>query len=156
MPEYSAIGPQTIPAGGFAVFDAVIVPCDMGLVQHENNSPLFSLSGLNTDGSCCPCRSRRNAEYVLDFRGNIAIAEGGTAGEISIAFNLGGVTDPGSIMRVTPAAVGEYFNVSRAKTVSIFNNCCQQVAIQNTSTQPITLSEGILRILLSNPNPWTV
>jgi len=156
MAEYSAIGPQTIPAGGYAVFDAVVVPCNMGLVQHESNSPLFSLSGLNSNGPHCPCKPQRRAEYVLDFSGNIAVAEGGTPGEMSLAFAIGGVTDPGSIMRVTPAAVGDYFNVSRAKTVSIFNNCCQQVAIQNTSTQPITLSEGILRILLSYPNPWTL
>lgn len=156
MAEYSAVAAQTIQPGGFAIFDATTVPCELGLVQHSDGSPLFSLSGLNTNNSGCCCRRQRNAEYVLDFGGNIAIATGGTAGEISVAFYVGGVTDPASIMRVTPAAVEEYFNVSRSKTVPIFNNCCQSVAIQNTSDQAITLEAATLRILLSNPNPWTL
>jgi hypothetical protein len=91
-----------------------------------------------------------NVAYLVDFGANIAIptdgTPAGTPGEISVAFAIDGGTDQASVMRVTPAALGEYFYVGRAKEVGIFLNCCQTITIRNTSDQPILVQNATLRI----------
>ncbi len=71
----------------------------------------------------CPCSRlyNDNATYLVDFGANIAIPTGGTVGAISIAYAVDGGTDQASTMIVTPAAVEEFFNVSRSKEVDIFS-----------------------------------
>ena len=59
-------------------------------------------------------------------------------------------TVPSSTMRVTPAAVDEYFNVSRAVNVDVWRNCCQTVTVRNTSSQPIQVQEA--NIIFSRPD----
>lgn len=73
----------------------------------------------------------------MDFGANIAIATGGTPGAISVAIAIDGSVIPASTMTVTPAAVGEFFNVSRAINADIWRGCCESVTVVNTSTQPI-------------------
>lgn len=46
-------------------------------------------------------------------------------------------------MTVTPAAVEEFFNISRATNIPIWRGCCQTVTVRNTSDIPI---------LVENPN----
>lgn len=81
--------------------------------------------------------------YLVGFSGNIAVPTGGTVGEISLAITYDGEVMTGSTMRVTPAAVEEYFNVSTQHYVDVFCNCCVTVAVQNTSGIPV---------LVDNPN----
>ena len=149
MFEYTAVNEQTINPGEYAVFTATVGPSTSDLVQHFDGTSGFLLSGCENDGSeyCCPCQRTNSVFYTLIFGGNIAVASTGTAGEISVAFAIEGVTDPASTMQVTPAAVSEYFNVSRAKSIPIFRNCCQTVAIRNTSDQPITMQNASLILL---------
>ena len=78
----------------------------------------------------------------MNFGGNIAVATGGTAGEISLALSLDGSTLPDSIMTVTPAAVEEFFNVSRTINVDIWNGCCETIMVRNITEQPITVRAG--------------
>lgn len=149
MFEYTAVAEQTINPGEYAVFTATVAPTNSDLVQHFDGTSGFLLNGNVNDGNyyCCPCMQSNTVFYTLIFGGNIALAPGATVEEISVAFAIEGVTDPSSIMLTTPAAVSEYQNVSRAKSVPIFRNCCQTVAIRNTSTQPITMQNASLILL---------
>jgi uncharacterized membrane protein len=80
--------------------------------------------------------------YDVDFGANIAVPEGETVGEISVAISLGGTAIPSSIMTVTPAAVEQFFNVSRDITAQIVAGCCQTIAVQNLSTIPIAMIDA--------------
>lgn len=150
MAEYSAIAVQTVNPGESIVFTASDSPCRRGFIRHSDGSGNFLLNGWTPYNNCCCCGNNGSATYLVDFGANIAIptdgTPAGTPGEISVAFALDGGTDQASIMRVTPAALGEYFNVSRSKEVDIFSNCCQTVTIRNTSDQPILVQNASLRI----------
>lgn len=133
--EYSANAVQTIPPGGSFIFTETPSPCTRGFVRHRDGSGSFLLSGW-TPRKSCGCRSK-SAKYFVDFGANIAIPEGGTVEPISVAIAIDGSIVPATSMIVTPAAVDEYFNVSRASGVDIWNGCCETVTFVNTSTQPI-------------------
>ncbi len=143
MTAYGANAEQTIQPNGFAVFTSVIIPCELGLVQHVNDTPIFSLSGWRQNNNC-PCRSNIPTYYFTDFNANVALAEGATVVPISIVVTIDGVPYTLSEMDSTPAAVEEYNNVSVRVPIPILSRCCQNVAIQNTSTQPILMKNGLL------------
>lgn len=153
MAEYSANAVQLVPPGESIVFTTTVVPCQRGFVRHREGSGNFLLSGwlpnLNRRRCCC-CRRNAQANYLVDFGANISIPEGGTVGAISVAFALDGSTNPDTTMTVTPAAVDEYFNVSRATNVDIWAGCCESLTIRNTSDQTIQVSNA--NIVLSRPD----
>ena len=82
--------------------------------------------------------------YDVDFTGNIAVPTGETVGEISLSFTLDGELLPGSRMRVTPAAVEEYFNVAKSYLVTVPCNCCARLAVRNTSDIPVLVDSPVL------------
>lgn len=149
MAEYSAIEAQTISPGGSAVFTVTVVPPESDYIQHNDGTSTFILSGFDDYNNycCCPCMRSNSVNYMAFFSANIAVASTGTAGDISVAYSIAGATDPGSVMQATPAAVSEFWNVSCAKSVSIFRNCCQTVTIMNTSDQPIVMQNANLILL---------
>lgn len=63
---------------------------------------------------------------------------------------IDGSTVPATTMTVTPAAVEEFFNVSRAANIDIWNGCCESVAVRNTSDIPILVQNA--NILFSRPD----
>lgn len=152
MAEYSASNNiQTVNPGETVVFTESPVPCQRGFVRHRDGSGNFLLSGYVPNAYGCGCCNRKNsALYLVDFGANIAIPTGGTAGEISLAISVDGATLPSSTMIVTPAAVEEYFNVSRAINVEIWRGCCETVSIRNTSTQPILVQNA--NIIFDRPD----
>lgn len=139
MAEYSASAVQTVNPGEVVIFTASPSPCNRGLIRHRDDTGNFLLSGW-TPSRCG--RYANSAEYLVDFGANIAIPTGGTIGEISVAITVDGATLPASQMIVTPAAVEQYFNVSRAINVDIWRGCCQTVSIRNTSEQPILVQDA--------------
>ena len=140
MAEYSALATQVVNPGESIIFNNAPVPCRRGLVNHRADSGNFLLSGLgNVPFSGCTC-VRPSAVYLVDFGANISIPTGGTVGAISVAMALDGNTLPESNMTVTPAAVEEEFNISRAINVAVWHGCCQTFSIRNTSDQPIQVS----------------
>lgn len=146
MAEYIANAVQTINPGESVVFTNTTSPCRRGFVRHSDGTAGFLLSGWVPNNSCCPCAANNtSAEYLVDFGANIAIPTGGTVGEISVAIAVDGGTVPASTMIVTPAAVEEYFNISRSMTVDIFNGCCQTVTVRNVSDQPILMQYATIR-----------
>ena len=142
--EYTAVERQIIQPNGYAIFTAAPVPCTKGFVVPRLGSGLFQLSGLGVPRTCgCGCNRRvLGVNYDVDFGANIAVPEGETVGEISVGITLGGTAIPSSIMTVTPAAVEQFFNISRDITAQIVAGCCQTVAIQNLSTIPIAMIDA--------------
>ena len=136
MAEFSANAVQTVNPGETIVFTENPVPCNKGFVRHRNGTGNFLLSGRTV------CACKRSANYFVDFGANIAVPTGQTVGEISVAFTVDGATVPATEMAVTPAAVEEYFNVSRAASVQIWANCCESFAIRNTSSIPILVENA--------------
>lgn len=153
MAEYGANALQTVNPGETVVFTETVNPCERGFVRHRDGTGNFLLSGWvpNNQNGCCKCRRRdRSANYLADFGANIAIPTGGTVGEISVAIAIDGATVPSSQMIVTPAAVEEFFNVSRAINIDIWNGCCESVSIRNTSDQPILVQNA--NVIFSRPD----
>ena len=134
MAEYSANAVQVVNPGEAIVF---------------TDSGNFLLSGWVPNRQGCSCRSK-SANYLVDFGANISIPEGGTAGEISVAISIDGSTVPASTMIVTPAAVNEYFNISRAINVEVWNGCCETITVRNISDQPIQIQNA--NIIFSRPD----
>ena len=146
MAEYSANALQTVNPGEEVVFTGSPSPCTMGLVLHRDETGDFNLSGWSPRNSCgCGCQNSGSVNYDVCVGANIAVPTGETVGEISIAIAVGGSTIPYSQMIVTPAAVEEFFNVSRCVGVPIWKNCCQTVSVRNTSSIPILVQNANIR-----------
>ena len=138
MAEWTSVAVQTVNPGESIVFTENPVPCNKGYILHRDDSGAFLMKGIDTSGSYgCFCCRPKTVNYMVDFGANIAIPTGETVGPISVSFALDGNSLVGTEMTVTPAAVEEYFNVSRAANVSIWKGCCQTLSIRNTSTIPI-------------------
>ena len=119
---------QTVPVGQSVVYNAAPVRSTCGRERHRTGSAFVNLLP--------PGR------YLVTFSGNIAVPTGGTVGEISLGITQDGEVLGGSLMRVTPAAVEEYANVSTQHYVDAYG-CCVNVGVLNTSGIPI---------LVDNPN----
>lgn len=151
MAEYSANAVQVVNPGESIVFTETPVPCTRGLVRHREGSGNFLLSGAApTNYNRCRCCQTNAVNYLVDFGANIAIAEGGTVDPISVAISVDGSVVPSSTMTVTPAAVGDFFNVSRAINVEIWKGCCETVTVTNTSTQAIQVQNA--NIIFARPD----
>lgn len=148
MAEYSANAVQIVNPGEAIVFTDTPVPCNRGFIRHREGAGNFLLSGWVPNRGC-RCNSK-SAEYLVDFGANISVPTGGTVGEISVAIQIDGATVPSTQMIVTPAAVNEYFNVSRAVNVSVWRGCCETVSIVNTSSEPIQVQNA--NVILSRPD----
>ena len=132
MAEYTAVASQIVQPGADFIFTASPEPCNRGLVRHRDETGSFLLAGK------VRCRRCQNAaKYKISVGSNITVAEGGTAGPITIALVVDGAVIPASQMQQTIAAVGDFANVSRTIDVPIWAGCCQTVALRNTGTQPI-------------------
>lgn len=129
MAEFTNDALQTVNPGEDIIYTITRVPCFRGFVLHEDGTGSFLCRGFNMYA--------RKTRYFVDFGANIAIPTGGTVGPISVAITVNGSTVPATTMTVTPAAVEEFFNVSRASSVGIWSGCCQTVTIRNVSDQPI-------------------
>ena len=122
--EYSAVAVQTVAVDDNILFDNGSRACRKGFVQHRDDSGIFFLKGA-TNG----CR----AVYRVTFNGNIAIATGGTVEPISVALTINGEELGNATATVTPAAIGDFFNVSVATFIDIPCGCCVTVSVENVS-----------------------
>lgn len=147
MSGYEENDVQIVNPGESVIFTQASAPCQRGFVRHRNGTGNFLLSGWVP--SRCGCRNK-SASYLVDFGANISIPEGGTVEAISLAFTIDGATVPASSMIVTPAAVDEYFNVSRAINVDVWRGCCETFTIRNTSSQAIQVQNA--NVIISRPD----
>ena len=140
--EYSANAAQTVTANGSVIFTESSVPCTRGLIYHRDGSGLFRLANKFFRQNLMNC-CRRNGDYSVSFSANIAIPTGGTVGEISLAIAIDGEIDPSSLMIFTPAAVGDFGNVSATVIARVPYICpCSSVSIRNVSDQAITVQNA--------------
>lgn len=138
MAEWTSVAVQTVNPGEAIVFTDNSVRCDRDYVLHRNDSGAFLMKGIDTSlYQGCNCCRNRTVNYEVAFGANIAIPTGSAVGPISVAFALDGNTLAGTEMVVNPAAVEDFFNVSRETNVPIWKGCCQTLSIRNTSTIPI-------------------
>lgn len=135
MAEFTAVAQQTVAPNQVVLFTDVAVRGNNS-IMHREGSGLVSLRGL----TCCQPRAR----FKVSFGGNIAVPTGGTVGAISIAFALDGEPVASSNMIVTPAAVEEFFNVSREMNIDVPAGCCVQVSVENTSEDDILVENANL------------
>ena len=98
--------------------------CAKGLVTHRSGAGIFRLKGA---GNSC------KTIYRITFNANIAVAEGGTVGAISVALQEDGETLQNAVATVTPAAIGDFFNVSLTTFIVIPCGCCVTVSVENIS-----------------------
>lgn len=150
MAEYAAVAEQTVNPGETVVFTVATVPCKRGFVRWRAGSGNFLLSGWVPNKGGCACNRANAADYFVDVGMNIAIPDGQTVGEISVALSIDGATDQSTAMIVTPAAVEQYFNVSRATNVNVWKGCCETVSVRNTSSIPILVQNA--NIVFSRPD----
>lgn len=134
MAEYVASALQTVDINQNVLFTDTTV-CGNNSIIHRQGSGIVTLRGLTNQ-----CRAR----FKVTFGANIAIPEDGDVEEISVAITIGGEPVASSIMRVTPVAVEEFWNVSRSLYLDVPCGCCSQISIRNTSAQAIEVQNANL------------
>ena len=135
MAEYGYVEAQTLQPGAAAILQDVrpCTKCPQNVV-HDNLTPNLRLRGI-VRNPCCNAR----AQYSVSFSGNIAVAAGGTAGEIQLALSVNGFVRPLTIAVATPAAAEEFWHVSGDTTIDVPCGCCTDVAVVNaTADIPVT------------------
>lgn len=146
MAEYVNIATQTVaPDENVLFLDSK--PCNRGLVYHREGSGIFTLNGSRQ--GC-----NRFARYKIEFNANIALAPTAAVGPAAVALAIGGEVIQANRAIVTPAAVGDYFNVTVVAQVDVPMGCCTSVAIKNAqagvdevlTVQPITVANPNLTI----------
>ena len=130
MAEYGYNASQDLQPGQAAVLED-IQACNKcpQLVVHENMTPNLTLRGIVRNCNCC----NPKAQYSVSFTGNIAVAEGGTAGEIQVALSVNGYVRPFTISAATPAAAGDFWHAGGDTIIEVPAGCCTTVALVNAS-----------------------
>ena len=134
MAEYTAVAAQTVAAGQNIAFTETAVAGNR-CITHREGSGIVTLRGITNQ-----CRAR----YRLIFGGNVAIPTGGAVGTITLALAISGEAVQSTEMDSTPAATDQYGNVSAAIFIDVPAGCCVNVAVENTSTQAISVKNANL------------
>ena len=133
MAEYSYPLVQTVVEDENIIFLDGNRACRKGFITHRDSSGVFRLKGASN-----ACKTI----YRVQFNANIAVATGGTVGPISVALQEDGETLGNAIAVVTPAAVGDFFNVSLSTFISIPCGCCVTVSVENISGTAIDVTNA--------------
>lgn len=104
-------------------------------IVHREGAGVVTLRGLTNQ-----CRAR----FKVSFGGNIAIPTGGTVEAVSVALAINGEPLTSATAIVTPAATDNYFNVFVAAFIEVPRGCCVTVALENTSTQAVSIANSNL------------
>lgn len=139
MAEYVANAIQTVEDGQNVLLETSI-PCSRGYVIHRNGAGILTLRGIVNNP--CACFAR----YKVTYNGNIAIPTGGTVEEISVALAINGEPIQTSRARQTPAAVGQYSNVTSPAIIDVPRGSSVTVAVENTSGQAIDVQNSNLTV----------
>lgn len=137
--ELIANATQLVQAGQNVLFTDTPIGCNRGYVVHRAGAGIVTLRGICN--GCSPF-----ARYKILFTGNISIPTGGTVGAISTALAIGGETLPSTTATVTPAAVGNLWEVTSATFVDVPRGCCAAVSVKNISTQAINVANANIMV----------
>lgn len=138
MAEFTGVFVQQVAAGQNVLFNDTPV-CGSNCIVHREGSGIVTLRGQTNQ-----CRAR----YKVSFGGNIAIPTGGTVGPISVAISLDGEALGSATATVTPAAVGEFFNVFTAVFVEVPRGCCMTISVKNVSNPTQTVEVENANIII--------
>lgn len=128
---------QTVAVNNPVLLDTAI-GCNRGYVYHRPESGILILKGIVNN----PCANY--ATYQVTFNGNIALSTGSAVGPISIALSIDGEPIPTSQAIVTPAAVGDFFNVTSTAIIQVPKGCCFNVSVENVSAVAIDVQNSNL------------
>ena len=145
MAEFIYNDVQLVQPGAAALLETAIC-CNRGYVLHRAGSGILTLRGIVNN----PCA--RFARYRVAFDGNIAVPEGGTAGEIQLAIAIDGEIVPTSIATATPTAVDAYWNVSGFAIIDVPSGCCYTISVENASVSETPATTPASALNLRNLN----
>lgn len=139
--EYLANAVQEIALNAPAIFTASI-PCRKGYIYHEDETGIFILRGITNQ--CF-------ATYQVTFNGNIAIPDG-TVAPIAVAIAVSGEPRLTSRAIYTPAAVGDYGNVTSTAIIKVPRGCCFSVSVDAVpaTTDPTVTPAPIIEMQNAN------
>lgn len=127
MAEYSFIPTQTVANNANVLFTNGSRCCKKGYIQHRDDSGVFYLKGFQ-------CK----AAYMVSFTANVAVSAadaGGVLEPISVALSINGETIGNALATVTPAAIGDFYNLHFETYVDIPCGCCVTIAVKNVSDE---------------------
>ena len=101
--------------------------------------------------SCWRLRSKSNFHFVRHAVGRSLRRPGGTVGPIAVALAIDGEPIQTSRAIVTPAAAGDYFNVTSTAIIKIPRGCCFNVSVENVS-EPAAVGDVAPSINVQNAN----
>ena len=141
--EYLANAPQSVALNAPVIFTASI-PCRKGYVYHEDETGIFILRGI-TNGQCF-------ATYQVTFNGNIAIPDGGTITPVAVAITVNGEPRLTSRAIFTPAAAGDYGNVTSTAIIKVPRGCCFSLSVESVpaSTDPTVTPAPVIDVQNAN------
>lgn len=123
------------------------IPCNKGLIIHEDETGNFILRGANT-GNCC----NQWTHYQVTFNGNIAIPEEGEVTPIAVALTVNG--EPRYVSRAifTPAAAGDFGNVTSTAIIKVPRCCCYSLGVEAVpaTTDPTVTPAPIIEVQNAN------
>lgn len=122
--EYSYPLVQTVAVDENVLFLNGNRCCKKGYIVHNDSSGIFRIKG---DPRSC------KTIYKVHFNANIAIATGGTVEPISVALTQNGEVLRNSIATVTPAAIGDFWNVGFETFIELPCGCCDTISVENIS-----------------------
>lgn len=138
---------QEVALNAPILFDTSI-PCTRGNVYHEGNTGNFILRGAGSNTNSCNCF----AQYQVTFNGNIAIPEGGTVGPIAVAIAVNGEPRLTSRAIFTPAAVGDFGNVTSTAIIKVPRCCCFSLSVEAVpaTTEPTVTPAPVIEVQNAN------
>ena len=139
--EYLANAVQDVSLNAPVIFTASI-PCTKGYVYHEDETGIFILRGI-TSGQCF-------ATYQVVFNGNIALPEGGTVAPVAIAVAVNGEPRLTSRAIFTPAAVGDYGNVTSTAIIKVPRGCCFSLSVESVPADAAETPAPVIEVQNAN------
>ena len=137
---------QTVALNAPILFDTSI-PCKRGFVYHENNTGNFILKGAVNNNSC-----NNFATYQVTFNGNVALPEGGDVTPIAIALAVNGEPRLTSRAIFTPAAVGDFGNLTSTAIIKVPRCCCFSLSVDSVpaTTDPTVTPAPLIEVQNAN------
>lgn len=138
MAEYTANAVQTVTVGQNVLFTDVPISGNRQGIIHREGSGIITLRGQVNNCSGF-------ARYKVSFGANVAIPEGGAASTpLSLSLAIDGEPIPTSSMIVTPATIGEFWNIYASVFIDLPKGCCYTIAVENTGTTSVDVKNANL------------
>lgn len=137
MDKFSYAPVQTVLSNGYVLLNPTDCCCCCDNTVRQTATGVIRLSG-----QC----GRSVTQYHVIFEANVAIPTGGTAGAITLGLTLDGVTLPGSVAVVTPAAAGDVWHISINELIDVSCGDAVTIAVQNLSGVDIEMRNAILLV----------